>query len=461
MITIPYQNLNNAWSNYLTIAQFLEGYTAAGNTVAASVLQACRETLRYLDDYISGGLLYQALDYELANLQQGTALPVSVPSGTLEMATNRVNTLQTTVGQLSNLIQPNALPLVNTTQLSNGQPGFADTGLLNYFMTYAVEPPPSQLTPSSVSSVIANQSQQWATYATALLQAFPTGEGDAYESFQRQAALSQVVSQATANFALFADNYALSSLWNSMVVLPLLNALGALLTSGASNNSVQSLNALRYLIDTTIQNLDTLLAVFKEQQITTVRVYTVKSGDSLPNIASTQLGNFEQWQQIAATNQLSPPYTLTQGQQLFLPPAPNVNSNVPPNYLINYLGVDLYYGPLDQDMLPWNGDFFTISGYDNLILSLTRGIITTIGTLIYHPNYGSRVPPEVGNVETAATALNIGAYANSAILYDPRVNKIITWDVAMLPNNQIQYTSTIQPNGENTPSVSLNLVLQP
>ena len=111
--------------------------------------------------------------------------------------------------------------------------------------------------------------------------------------------------------------------------------------------------------------------------------------------------------------------------------------------------------------MPWNGDFFTISGYDNLILALTRGIITTIGTLIYHPNYGSRVPPEVGNVETAATALNIGAYANSAVLYDPRVNKIITWDVAMLPNNQIQYTSTIQPNGENTPSISLNLVLQP
>lgn len=460
-VYVPYSLMDSLWGNYLQVVNFLGNYLAPGNTVSTSVISAARDTLKNGLDYTNGSLLYLSLQTEIANLQQGVALPVSVAQNIVALAETRINTVSTTIANLASLLKPNIIPTVNFQNIAKGTAGFAPVGLLDYIMTYSVEPVPSGLTNTNISTILANQSADWTSYSAALAQAFPAGEGDAIESFNRQATISQALSIALENIGAISPETSLLQIWNTLAVYPILSMNGSLLSNNPFNGLAQSLNALRYLINTTLIQLDTLIASFQEQNLGTVLVITVRQNDSLPNIADRELGNFEQWQQIAQLNGINPPYQVYPGQQLFLPPATNNNQQTPPNYLINYLGTDLYYGPLGSNMLPWTGDFFTISGYNNLAFALERRILTTLGTLIYHPNYGSRVPPEVGNVQEPQTATHIGAYANSAILTDPRVNNIPYWTISMQPNNLISYTATVQPNGFNTASTQLNLVLQP
>lgn len=47
--------------------------------------------------------------------------------------------------------------------------------------------------------------------------------------------------------------------------------------------------------------------------------YTVEAGDSLSRIARDVLGDISRWPEIAATNNLAAPYTITPGQVLTLP----------------------------------------------------------------------------------------------------------------------------------------------
>jgi phage baseplate assembly protein W len=210
-----------------------------------------------------------------------------------------------------------------------------------------------------------------------------------------------------------------------------------------------------------------------------LQVYTVLNNDSLPLIAARQLGNFELWPQIATINNLQPPYIgavgaapsaglVIPGQQIFLPVNPTTTaatagavSNSIPNYEVNYLGVDLFLGPLNEpDMLPWTGDFNTQSGFNNLATALGRRIITTLGSLIFHPEFGSRIPPEVGGVSDSTTASNIGAYATSAILTDPRVNNVTNVSVTNPSYGQINVSATATPNGSTAQTALVNEVLQ-
>ena len=460
-VYVPYNLIDSLWGNYLQVVNFLGSYLSPGNAVSTNTLTASRDTLKNGLDYINGSLLYLSLQTELANLQQGVALPVTISSSIVGMAETRIATMNTTVSNLATLLRPQMTPVINFSDILNGIAGFPETGMLNYIMSYLVEPVPAGLSNDNMSVILANQSDDWYAYAAALAQAFPSGEGDAIEAFNRQTAVAQSLSTIVENIEPFSQSVGLFQLWNTLATYPSLVAIGALQSTNPSNALLQSLNTLKYVINTTLIQLDTLIASFNEQNLGTVHVITVRQNDSLPNIADRYLGNFEQWQQIAQLNGITPPYQVYPGQQLFLPPAVNNNQQTPPNYLINYLGTDLYYGPLNSNMLPWTGDFFTISGYENLAFALERRILTTLGTLIYHPNYGSRVPPEVGNVQEPQTAMHIGAYANSAILTDPRVNNIPYWTVSMQPNNLISYQATIQPNGFNTASTNLNLVLQP
>lgn len=460
-VYVPYNLIDSLWGNYLQVVNFLGSYLSPGNTVSTSTLTASRDTLKNGLDYINGSLLYLSLRTELANLQQGVALPVTISSSIVGMAETRIATMNTTVSNLATLLRPQMTPVINFSDILNGIAGFPETGMLNYIMSYLVEPVPAGLSNDNMSVILASQGSDWVTYSAALAQAFPSGEGDAIEAFNRQAAVAQSLSTIVENIEPFSQEIGLFQLWNMVAAYPSLVSIGSLQSTNPNNSLLQSLNTLKYVINTTLIQLDTLIASFNEQNLGTFHVITVRQNDSLPNIADRHLGNFEQWQQIAQLNGINPPYQVYPGQQLFLPPAVNNNQQTPPNYLINYLGTDLYYGPLNSNMLPWTGDFFTISGYENLAFALERRILTTLGTLIYHPNYGSRVPPEVGNVQEPQTAMHIGAYANSAILTDPRVNNIPYWTVSMQPNNLISYQATIQPNGFNTASTNLNLVLQP
>ncbi len=214
-----------------------------------------------------------------------------------------------------------------------------------------------------------------------------------------------------------------------------------------------------------------------------LRVATLLNSDTLVSFAARELGNFELWPTVAILNNLVPPYIgainsppvagiALPGQKLFVPintssasattPSQAITTQVP-TYENNYLGVDIYLGPLGQnDMTQWTGDFNLISGYQNLQNAILRRLQTTIGNLMFHPNYGSRIPPEIGNIMTSATAGYIKAYAESAILTDPRVyevtNVTATADTTVYA---VGITATVTPNGGNVSSTQINEVLQP
>ncbi len=50
-----------------------------------------------------------------------------------------------------------------------------------------------------------------------------------------------------------------------------------------------------------------------------MKIYEVKSGDSLSKIARDVLGNMSRWPEIAKLNNLVAPYTIFPGAQLLLP----------------------------------------------------------------------------------------------------------------------------------------------
>ena len=108
----------------------------------------------------------------------------------------------------------------------------------------------------------------------------------------------------------------------------------------------------------------------------------------------------------------------------------------------------------------WLGDFQIITGYLNLQHALIRRLKTPIGSLIYHINYGSRIPDEIGNVTSINTSGHLNDYAESAVLADPRVQSL-TDSVALYKENQtVQLRLTVQPQG-NGQSINLNEVIQP
>ena len=71
------------------------------------------------------------------------------------------------------------------------------------------------------------------------------------------------------------------------------------------------------------------------------------------------------------------------------------------------------------------------------------------------------IPPEVGTITDSNTLSYITAYAKSALLSDPRVNKIVSASTTAYQNYAINVTATVLPNGAGSQTASVNEVLGP
>jgi phage baseplate assembly protein W len=221
----------------------------------------------------------------------------------------------------------------------------------------------------------------------------------------------------------------------------------------------------------TMFEIDTLLLILRQPNTHQIRLATVRNNESLMDIAARTLGNFELWTDIVTLNGLIPPYVGPDplpgiagwGTKILLPTPGTALAPVGtlPSYNINFLGVDLYIGPINGPMPPWNGDFQVITGYPNLAWALGRRLQTVIGALIYHTNYGSRIPPEVGAIQTLASAQNINAYGQSAINSDPRVLSCISSTATIGELGFVIFQAAVQPRGFANAPVAVNEVLQP
>ena len=412
----------------------------------------------------------------LANSWQGTSvsmanissLPLTLSPTDVTYFQNRLNSF---TAAASGIIP--CVPLIPMTgvaaALSAGNPSIsASLDILTFFQSFNVEPAPSGLVNTNLP-VYAAQSTQAFYDISGAINTLPNGDTYLLDIAQHIGGTNSEFTDFVGEFYQFLSPTP-QMLWNQMFVLPTLLMFADWATSAPNTLAAQQDMLIRYLIITIINQLNQFIMTASRPVNAPSPQVPVFVNDSLMDIAARGLGNYEQWTQIATLNNLQPPYIARNASQasgiagwggsLALPvPGSTPVSGVAPNYLTNFLGVDLYFGPLNGAMPQWTGDFQVIGGYNNLRWALGRRLQTTYGTLIYHSDYGSKIPPEIGQVQTAQTASYIAAFGRSALASDPRVASVPTATATLVSAGTIQFNGAVIPNGFGSTPVSVNEVI--
>ncbi len=493
----------------LQLAQSVAGATSSGTTSGSTLTsapisnaqialesEAMFETLQNGAEAINVQSLAQAWQTETGNLQAINILGLTLDPVTQAFFTNRLTAFETaTAALLALVVNP---PYQPASVILNGNPIIPYSGLLEFFGNFDYETPPEFSNLSTFIAAIAAETQAWATVAAAILAAQGSQVNQLYDAAIRQMECSAFAQYIVNELPLQQFIFGGSSeeipletqggspittqgglnllieggppiLWNQLVALPAMAACGEII-SGAPWSSVNQQNmVLKNAMLSIAAQVATLITVLdrpvaKQQVASTI----LRNNETLQDVAARTTGNSDDWVEIAALNGLIPPYVGSIGSPgvapwgaLLLLPTPGLRPSAVggmPNYSRDFLGVDLYFGPING-VFPWTGEFQTIAGYPNLLMALGRRIQTTQGTLVYHVNYGSRIPPEVGNVQTNKTAGHIASYGINALKSDPRVSKVQKASAVLLNNGLINFSATVQPGGFNNTPVSLNEVI--
>lgn len=477
-MSLPFYGYNGeVWGTAYAAFNYLASFISQNPTsidqidqVAQTVYNVCQNCI----NAINANSLLQAWQTELVNLEQAEALPIpNVPPLVIQALVNRTVALSNAIIELEE-ITPDTTTINLPILVGVNVPSIPSCFILDFYETFNYETPPAGTTNANL--IYAAQTQatlfwQLATIIGGWQGAFTT---PAYDVAVRMAQTSQVVATMLQNWTSgpVSNDLPMLNNWNTIVALPAMVLEAYQISTAPFSLANQQQSVIKYTILLMMQQLALLLTVLRQPATSPINLVTLKVGQTLQDIASQYLGNFELWPQIAYLNNLQPPYVGPMsipgqvcgwGQQLLLPvvgtnlaPVGNI-----PSYINNFLGIDIYFGPVNGDMPEWAGDFQTISGYDNLRWALGRRLQTTLGSLIYHPSYGSRIPPEIGNVQTVNTGGLINSFGISAIKGDPRVSSVISAITSLLPNFAVSFQASVQPGGYGTTPVALNEVLQP
>lgn len=458
-----------AYGAYLYLGEFI-----TTNPAADQIYQVANLVYTILNNScnaINANLISNAWTSELVNLQAIEALPLSVPSSVTAALTNRTTAISNAIIGLNSII-PSATVTTVPILLNQNISTIATCDLLSFFNNFDYETPPTGTTNSNLIAAAQTLASDFNTLALAI-SGYQGTQTTLYDTAYRLYVTAQMTADILSSFTSGALSTSLSSTsnWNQLVTVPALVSDAYMIATPPYTVAAQQEEIIRYLLLTLSLQLAWYLLILRQPGSGNINLATVMQGQSLMDVAAQNLGNFEEWTNIASINNLYPPYVGTTaspgivawGNQVVLPSGDATQAPIGtiPNYATNFLGVDLYLGQINGDMPPWSGDFQTISGYNNLNISLGRRLQTTIGSLIYHSTYGSRIPPQVGVPQTSATAGLITTFGNSAILSDPRVASIIKSATQILPNFALLYQASVAPAGLGSTPISVNEVLNP
>ena len=457
----------NAIKATLTYAQANLSVTNPAST--QQLTQTIATTLLNGSAAFSAYLFQTGTQTNYSALSQVVALPLELDTATTAFLQNRVAAMQQAILDATAL---QVSPGLASFLLPKGQPTIPYPGYLEYLLNFSYETPPAGLTVANFAAQAQACATAWTTIATAMQNQGVFFTGTSLNAVQQMGMAAQVTANAVANIVL-TSSINLTTAWNTLVVVPTICRAAAIIANDPTSLAAQALAIARYVTLSAIQQLNVLLTSLRSNQVVgQPRLAKVRMNDNLMDIANRELGNFEAWRNIATLNGLVPPYIANvrspgvaiPGDQLFLP-SPNgaaiAQVGTPPSYVNNYLGVDIYLGPLNQDMMAWTGDFQVISGYQNLAFSLGRRLQTALTSLIYHDDFGSRIPPEVGSITDQSIAGVLQAYTTSCLLSDPRVASISSVNVVMQQGTGFQITAVVLPNGLGASEVTVNEVFGP
>lgn len=351
----------------------------------------------------------------------------------------------------------------------SGQPAVTDPGYLLWLFDWSYETAPDGLTAGTLLAQATADVEAWQSlYDSTPGSSIPGVTVDA---------VGLILGAATQNLAslgrLSVENTDdTQALWNAMVSAPILTQAAESIVSDPTSSGYQSLRCLRYSWMYLYFQANQVIFNLRDSTPSKVRTEIVKQGDTIMSFAARTLGNFERFTEVIALNSLVPPYISTSraanvvipGDRLFIPTSTSSSTVAKPqdtfsapDYLTGVLGVDVYYGPPNVDMLSWTGDFQTISGYANLSLSLGRRLRTPLGSLEPHPEYGSRIPGELGAIQSSSTSGHLSAYAKAAILSDPRVDRVTQIVVSYSGNFSVVLKAFAMPVGPGNSTASVSV----
>jgi hypothetical protein len=440
--------------------------------LAEGIVATLRNGVHVIDAYE----MMTGLQTLYANLSPLLILPIVLDGPTQAFVVNRLTAIQqAALGAADLLVEP--LPQVKlATQLQGSHAFIPDPGFVEWQLNSLYEPSPSGSTAALVSDAQACATA-WAAVATALKGQGIAFSGTTLNTVELMARITQFVADLVTHMSPMPtmDD---TMMWNQLVAMPTFSRLIEGITDDPTSLTAQSTQIIRYVVLNAINTYNELIITLRDISVTSnLRLGTVRMGDrTLLTFAAREINDYSQWQAIAQLNKLQPPYianvpgpnVVVPGQQLLLPPSNTALVPITPaqatpaiSYTANYLGIDRLLGSINQPMLPWQGDYQVIAGYPNLSMALGRRLQTTLGSLIYHSLYGSRIPPELGAIASDVINDLLVEYTISALLTDPRVNQVISCTAQYLGNYSVQVSATVLPNGLGQNEITVNEVIGP
>ena len=472
---LSFQNIPYAAANIWVAVRGTLTYAASALPTADAdsagvIAGVCAQTMRNARDAVDAQSMAAALTSLYANLAPVLTAPLTLDATTLAYVEARITAVSRAV------VGANALVTapVGLSALAQGQPAVPDPLLTEWMLGARYETKPTTFTGAATfQAAVTEAVNAWQVVATALATQGVTVSGAVVDAVNLMLQAATTVAVAASQIVIQPNAVvSVGQIWNQVVATPAILYAAVATAADPTSASYQELSVLKLLIQQAQDQFNVVVANTQTQAPAQVRVATIRQGDTLMKVAARELGDYTRWTELAAVNALQPPYistadlpgTVAPGAQIFIPVVSTGAATAvvsAPDYANNYLGTDIYYGPMSTAMAPWTGDFMTISGYANLSFSLGRRLQTPISALIYHPDYGSRLPGAVGAVAGTGTANVLAAYAESAIVTDPRVEKVTSLTATPGANYSVAVDAVVLPNGLGNKTAAVNEVLQP
>jgi hypothetical protein len=293
----------------------------------------------------------------------------------------------------------------------------------------------------------------------------------AYDTAARMYRCSATVANTIAQMtALPFANEDPTLLWNNIVALPTILLDAASIATSPATLPVQQAMTIRF----TLNQMAIALAIFLRSLKTSVGgapiTAALNNGDTLMDQAARETGDFETWTDIARINNILPPYpgptnqAISQSGRILYMPGSNVvlgANQTPPAYPDSVMGVDYYFGPINGIQPSWNGDLALIRGLLNFSQALGRRLQTPLGSLVYHQDYGSRIPAEVGSVQSTDEAARLAAFGKAALAADARTGRILSARATTEPGLLATFAGVVVPIGPGATPVTVNSIISP
>lgn len=479
-----------AWLNNL-----LDGGAVAIDTIddpTAAVLATLVNAVRNLEAWQTGAVLTT----EAQNMAAIGALALPLDLATQAYFDNRLAALSFAASAISVLPQE-ADPFGAVALLAAGSPTIRDPLFFEWCVRFSAESSSGGVLPTSAIPA----AQAWLTIANTISVLQGANPTSAYDTAARQFRCATVVAttlnqttsgpyNADETISQFPLRDNLGNIlhdtfgnilysaapgeadyqWSQIVGLPTILLDAASLMSNPASLVSQQCGVIRYALNFQIAKLSLLLLSLRSHSVTQFQTAQLRDTESLMDLGSRVNGDFETWQTIALLNSIQPPYpgptntTLAMsGKPLFtsgngILPDPDAQR---PTYAANVLGTDYDFGPINGAQPQWLGDIPLITGYLNFARAIGRRLQTPLGSLIYHFDYGCRIPPEVGAVQSIDEAKRLNQYGRSAIFSDPRTGSILRSEATTQPGFLATFSAAIQPvgPGDNPNPVAINEVI--